>query len=79
MSIEEAQQIIANLCLSHDKFRPLGEPTLTPGGARIEFMKPDVDPKTIAVWFGNAGVTMTMCGVENCYATVPIWIAEFRR
>lgn len=79
MSVEDAQQVVANLCLSHKTFKPLGEPTLTPGGARITFMKVDVDPKTIAVWFGNAGVIATMIGVENVYAATPTMIAEFRR
>lgn len=79
MDIETAQQVIAALCLSHSTFRPLGEPTLTPTGARIEFMQPKVSMATVATWFESAGVLATMVGVTNCYATVPTWIAEFRR
>lgn len=78
MSIEDCQQVIANLCLSHKKFRPLGEPTLTTHGGRIEFMQCDVSMAQVAVWFTNAGVTVTLCGVENCYAEVPTWICEYR-
>lgn len=79
MDIETAQQVIAALCLSHTGFKPFGEPTLTPTGARIEFMQPKVSMATVAEWFTGAGVRTTMVGVTNVYATVPTWIAEFRR
>lgn len=79
MSVEEAQTVVAALCLSHSTFRPMGEPTLTPTGARIEFMQPKVSMATVATWFEGAGVLATMVGVTNVYAAVPTWIAEFRR
>lgn len=79
MSIEEAQQIVASLCLTHKKFKPLAEPTLTTHGARIQFARIDVDMATVATWFTKAGVVATLIGVENVYAAVPTWIAEFRR
>lgn len=79
MDLQTAKQIIAAVCLSHSTFRPLGEPTLTPSGARIEFMQPKVSMATVAVWFAEAGVYATTVGVTNCYASVPTWIAEFRR
>lgn len=79
MSLEEAQNIIVSLCLTHKTFKPLAEPTLTTHGAKIQFAKVNVDPQTIAVWFSKLGVTATLIGVENVYAAVPTMICEFRR
>ncbi len=79
MDIETAQQVVATLCLSHKTFRPLGEPTLTPTGAKVQFAKVAVDLKTVFTWFEAAGVTATMIGVSDLYAAVPTMVAEFRR
>lgn len=79
MDEQTATAIIAAVRKQSGKFHPLSAPTPTVGGWRIEFEQPPVKPDAVAAWFAKCGAIVTMCGVMNCYAEKPTWIAEFRR
>ncbi len=78
MNIEQAKATIAVIAKKNKAFRPVGEPTLTPRGARIQFAVPDVKPEAVSVWFQNAGAWPLMIGFQDLYYNGGTMYAEFQ-
>lgn len=79
MTTEQVQAAIdAVIAHTGGKFRPRGEPTLTPGGAYVQFEHVKVSPETVCSWFGKCGYFVYMIAYNDPYSKQPFMVLEWR-
>lgn len=79
MTTDEAAAAIATVvAATKGKFKPLGEPTLTPRGASIEFERVSVSPDAVCNWFKDCGYLVTMIAYDGVYGKQPFMVLEWR-
>ncbi len=64
MTADNAQATVKWLTDNHKTFRPVGNPELTPRGARVLFADTKQDLKSVSGWFADAGVVALYVGKE---------------
>lgn len=79
MTESEAQAAIATVVTAtKGKFKPLGLPTLTPGGAYVQFEHVTVSPETVCSWFQKCGYFVYMIAYDDPHSKQPFMVLEWR-